>query len=121
MPKRFHKHKLLLDENMSERQSFPHLNELFDVKYIRDDLNSGGLPDPEVYALAAKLRRFLVTYNIMDFRDVASQNLTTGVIGISPNVPLHQIDTKLTTFLMRKRAKALLGKFTLITGETKAA
>jgi predicted nuclease of predicted toxin-antitoxin system len=121
MPKRFHKPKLLLDENMSERQSFPHLNALFDVKHIRDDLNSGGLADPEVDALAAKLRRVLVTYHIKDFKALASQSLTTGVIGISPNVPLHHIDTKLTALLMRKSAKALLGKFTTITGETKAA
>ena len=74
-----------------------------------------------MYALAAKLRRLLVTYTIKDFKALASQSLTTGVIGISPNVPLHPIDTKLTALLMRKSAKALLGKFTTITGETKAA
>jgi len=51
----FYKHKLLLDENMPPRLEFPRLNGLFDVKHVRDDLNSGGLPDPQVYALAVKL------------------------------------------------------------------
>src|SRR5437016_9358792 len=101
MPKRFHKHKLLFDENMPERQSFPHLNELFDVKHIRDDLNSGGLDDPDVYKVAAEQNRLLVTYNIKDFKTVASQSPVTGVIGIPPNMLPHSIDTKLTALLKR--------------------
>ena len=56
MPRKFHKYKLLLDENMPGRQLFARLNELYDVKHIRDDLNSGGISDPQVYALATKLR-----------------------------------------------------------------
>jgi hypothetical protein len=52
---------------MSKRQSFPHLNELFDVKHIWDDLNNGGLADPKVYALAAELHRLLVTYNLSSY------------------------------------------------------
>jgi hypothetical protein len=47
------KYKLLLDENMPDRALFPRLNELFDVKHIREDLNIGGLKDPQVYFLAA--------------------------------------------------------------------
>ena len=54
MPKRFLKHILLLDENMPERQAFPRLNEYFNVKHIRDDLNSGGLADPQVFYLSCQ-------------------------------------------------------------------
>jgi hypothetical protein len=61
MAYRFHKHKLLLDENMSSRLKFPRLNGLFDVKHVRDDLNKSGLPDKEVYALAVALKRLIVT------------------------------------------------------------
>ncbi len=49
MPKSFYKHKLLFDENMPRRLVFPRLNELFDVKHIRDDLGHGGISDPEVH------------------------------------------------------------------------
>jgi len=112
MPKRFHKHKLLLDENMPERQSFPRLNELFDVKHIRDDLNSGGLADPQVYTLAAKQKRLLVTHNIKDFKALAPRSQETGIIGISPNLSLHQVDQRLTALLMHSSEKTLLGKYT---------
>ena len=114
MATKFHKHKLLFDENMPQRQTFPRLNELFDVKHIRDDLKNAGLANPQVYTLAATLKRLLVTYNIKDFRQLASQSQDTGIIGISPNLPLHQIDTKLTALLLRSSEKALRGKYTAL-------
>jgi hypothetical protein len=52
MPKKFHKHKLLLDENMPSRRVFPRLNALFDVKHVRDDLKSAGASDDQVYEIA---------------------------------------------------------------------
>jgi len=61
MPRGFHKHRLLLDENMPHRTQFPRLNERFDVKHIRDVFNLTGLPDPQVYELARKHERILVT------------------------------------------------------------
>jgi Domain of unknown function (DUF5615) len=70
MPKRFHKHKLLLDENMPPRAGFPRLNQHFDVKHVRDDLNHGALDDPEVYQLAVIQGRIVVTFNGDDFRAV---------------------------------------------------
>ncbi len=114
MQKKFHKHKLLFDENMPQRQMFPRLNELFDVKHVRDDLHSGGFPDPQVYELAAKLNRLLVTYNIKDFKALATQSQGTGIIGVAAHLPLHQIDTKLTALLIRSSEKALLGKYTAL-------
>ena len=118
MAHRFHKHKLLLDENFSSRLNFPRLNGLFDVKHIRDDLHLIGLPDSEVYSLAVKQQRLIVTYNAKDFKEFASQRLASGVIGVSSNLPTHQIDTKLTALLVKSTSKALYGRFTPITGET---
>src|SRR5436305_11708813 len=100
MVHRFHKHKLLLDENFSSRLKFPRLNGLFDVKHIRDDLHAIGLPDPEVYRLAVKLQRLIVTYNAKDFQDLATRTMKSGVISVSTNLPSHQIDTKLTALLI---------------------
>ncbi|SRR6266567_3414426 len=118
MVHRFYKHKLLLDENMPSRLEFPRLNGLFDVKHIRDDLKSGGLSDPQVYDLAVKQQWLIVTFNAKDFRELATQSQETGIIGVSTNLPSHQIDTKLTALLVRSTANALLGKLTTITGET---
>jgi len=118
MAPHFHKHKLLLDENMSSRLKFPRLNGLFDVKHIRDDLHKSGVPDAEVYALAVEQKRLIVTFNAKDFKSIAAYSQETGVIGVSANLPSHQIDTKLTALLVSSSAKALLGKLTIITGET---
>src|SRR5690242_813604 len=118
MGHRFYKHKLLLDENMPPRLEFPRVNGLFDVKHIRDDLNSGGLPDPQVYDLAVTLLRLVVTFNVSDFKALATRSLETGIIGVSTHLSSHQLDTKLTSLLVRSSAKSLLGKLTTITGET---
>jgi predicted nuclease of predicted toxin-antitoxin system len=112
MAHRFHKHKLLLDENMSSRLKFPRLNGLFDVKHIRDDLNQSGIPDKEVYMLAVALKRLIVTFNAKDFKHLASASLSSGVIAVSPHLSSHQIDTKLTALLVKTSEKALAGKFT---------
>jgi len=117
----FYKHKLLLDKNMPPRLEFPRLTGLFDVKHVRDDLNSAGLPDLQVYALTVKLQRLIVTFNARDFKALATRSQDTGIIGVSANLSSHQIDTKLTALLVRSSAKALLGKLTSITGETSSS
>src|SRR5690348_5531138 len=101
MPKGFYKHKLLFDENMPNRIFFPHLNSRFDVKHIRDDFQQGGLDDPKVYDVAVAHQRILVTYNVKHFRPLAGRKHDVGIIGISANLPLSQVDTKLTALLTR--------------------
>ena len=90
------KHKLLLDENLRPRTRFLRLNSRFDVKHIRDDFNLAGLPDPDVYRLAVREQRILVTYNEKDFLPLVGTQNDGGVIGVSPNLTTEQIDTKLT-------------------------
>jgi len=118
MPKGFHKHKILLDENMRPRRRFPRLNSRFDVKHIDGDLHHGGLPDPEVYLLAVRQQRILVTYNIKHFLALAGTQADCGIIGISPHfTDASQVDAKLTALLLRSTPKSLAGKFTDLAGE----
>ncbi len=42
MSPKFHKFKLLLDENMAARRKYRLLNRLFDVKHIAFDLKQAG-------------------------------------------------------------------------------
>jgi predicted nuclease of predicted toxin-antitoxin system len=118
MPKRFYKFKLLLDENMPSRQRFPRLNSRFDVKHIRDDFNQAGLKDPSVYDLAVRLNRLIITFNGDDFEKMVDKSNETGVINVSPHLRYDQIDTKLTSLLIKSSPNALYGKFTDLTGET---
>src|SRR5947208_1042065 len=99
--KRFHKHKLLLDENMQPRKFFPRLNCLFDIKHISLDLKQRGLRDAHVYQFSAKAKRLLVTFNGDDFKHLSRTSTETGVISLSENLPLEQLDKKLTALLQR--------------------
>lgn len=110
MPKRFHKY--------SRRLVFPRLNQLFDVKHIRDDLSNAGISDPQVYTLAVKQKRLVVTYNAKDFRELATRSQVSGVIAVSANMPFHKVDKKLAALLQRKSGKSLYGKFTFLTEES---
>lgn len=117
MAKRFFKHKILLDENVYYRAYFPILNSLFDVKHITEDYHQVGLKDPQVYKYAVSLERMIITFNIKDFRELATTSKKIGVVGISSNMPANVIDKKLTTLFRKATHKSLLGKLTTITGE----
>src|SRR6266705_755790 len=100
MPKPFYKHKILLDEHLYHRRVYPLLNAHFDVKHIRDDLHLDGLPDPQVYELARKQGRIILTKNVTDFRALLRE-ASPGIIGIPETWSASRIDTKLTALLMR--------------------
>jgi len=119
MPKRFHKYKLLLDENFYLRSSLPLLNNRFDVKHLSADLKLSGLSDPKVYELARKEERLLVTYNVKDFSSLVAKSTDSGIIGVSANLSIEQIDKKLVALLTKSSKRTLFGKLTVITGENK--
>jgi hypothetical protein len=98
MPKRFHKYKLLLDEQVSPRQYLSELNAHFDVKHITHDLQLSGLPDPQVYALALSQGRIILTKNVKDFRRLLRED-SPGIIGIPEAWSLSRVDSKLTALL----------------------
>lgn len=54
---------------MQPRNFFPRTNSLFNIKHITLDLKHTGLPDEQVYLLAARAKRLLVTYNSSDFKN----------------------------------------------------
>lgn len=118
--KRFYKHKLLLDENFPIRTYFPTLNRRFSVKHIGKDLNLTGLSDLQVYTLARKEKRIIVTRNIKDFETLAKTSNDTGVIGVSPNLTFKQVDKKLTALLNRSTESSLFGKITKVGGESES-
>lgn len=117
MTRRFYKHKLLLDEGFYFRQSLPITNSRFDVKHIKGDYGQSALPDLQIYEFAKEKSRILVTLNIKHFKPLAPLSKLTGIIGISANLTLDQIDKKLTALLTKSTKKSLLGKLTTISGE----
>lgn len=118
MPRKFFKHKLLLDEGFLLRQRLPILNSRFDIKHMNADLKYEGLTDEQVYQLGVKLKRIILTFNDKDFRKFAEKSKSTGIIGVSANLTSDHIDKKLTALLTKAREKELLGRFTYISGES---
>jgi predicted nuclease of predicted toxin-antitoxin system len=116
MPKRFYKHKVLLDEQVSPRQFFPELNERFDVKHIKHDLNRAGIPDAQVYALAVSQGRVILTKNVKDFRPLLEDN-SPGIIGLPETWSLSQVDTKLTALLMKHGPAYFRGHYCSLAGQ----
>ena len=110
MPKRFCKHRTLLDEHLYHRRVYPLLNERFDVKHIRDDLHLDGLPDPQVYELARKQERILLTTNVKDFRPLLRDDCP-GIIGIPDAWLPARIDSKLTALLMHHGPNYFRGRY----------
>ncbi len=118
MRRKFYKHKLLLDEGFYFRQSLLTTNSRFDVKHISGNYKQSALLDSEVYDFAKRKGRLLVTFNIKDFQLLAPTSKSTGVIGVSANLSLDQIDKKLTALLNKSTKKSLLGKLTIVSGES---
>lgn len=117
MTHKFYKHKLLLDEGFYYRKDLPVTNSKFDVKHIAGDYKQRALSDLKVFELAKQEGRILITLNIKHFKPLVSTTNSTGVIGISENLTLDQIDKKLTALLNKSTKKSLLGKLTTISGE----
>lgn len=118
MPHKLHRYKLLFDEGLPLPHYFPQLNNLFDIKHVSRDYKRAGADDSQVYQLAVKEKRLIVTFNTKHFRGMAGKSQDSGVIGITHNLRPTQRDTKLTAFLRRKTPGELFGKFHMITGET---
>lgn len=112
MPPRFYKHKLLLDEGLYSRKSLKRINNRYNIRHIRHDLNKGGVKDTEVYQTAVKQNRIIVTYNISDFRKMAKKSINTGIIGVTQKLTPDKLDTKLNSLLSRSSEKAFYGKYT---------
>jgi predicted nuclease of predicted toxin-antitoxin system len=101
MPKPFYKHKVLFDENMPPRTQYPRLNEHFDVKHVSHDYKKGGISDAQVYQIACRQRRLIITINRDDFEKLAGTKDDLGVIAIADGPAAARTDTKLTALLMQ--------------------
>ena len=112
MPLKFYKHKLLLDEGISPKKSLKRINSRYNIKHIKHDLNKGGIKDEEVYEIARKQKRIIITYNIDDFKKLAKKSKDTGIIGITQGSTPEELDKKLNSQLSKSSEKSFYGKYT---------
>ncbi|MFD7261325.1 DUF5615 family PIN-like protein [Streptomyces sp. NPDC059874] len=117
MSKPYHKHKLLFDEGMPPRRWYPRLNEHFDVKHIAHDYDMAGADDKDVYALAYKQQRIIVTINRDDFEHLVGTREDAGAISVPDGHSAARVDGKLTSLLMHRGSKFFQGRLIPLGGE----
>lgn len=105
--------KLLLDENIPPRRNLVRLNSRFILEHIREDYHKSGISDREVFAIAEKEGKIIVTFNEKDF--AANHRKKSGLIALSPNLTTEEIDTKITSLLTSKKNCPFIGKYIRIT------
>jgi hypothetical protein len=55
---------------------------------------------------------------VRHFRPLAGRKKDVGIIGVSANLPIPQVDSKLTALLTKSTPTVFEGKFTPLIGET---
>ncbi len=101
-----------MDEGLYPRKSLPRVNSRHNVKHIKHDLNNAGIKDKEVYEIAVRQKRIIITRNTRDFKKLAKLNKNAGVIGVGQRLTPDQLDTKLNSLLSRSSEKSLYGRYT---------
>ena len=114
--KKHTRHKLLLDEGLYPKESFPNLNNLHVLKHVNHDLKKGSTKDSNIYKLAVQNNFLVVVYNIKDFKPFIAPNKPSA-ISISTNVPIEQIDKKVCKVLKKLKPSQTKGHLISITNE----
>lgn len=115
MGRPFTRFKLLLDEGFFPKKDLKRANSRHDIKHVKKDYSMGGKFDPAVYDRAKKERRLLITHNKRHFRKLVYDKDPSGIIGISANLTLEDIDKKLSALLLKSKKIDLYGRYTSIT------
>ncbi len=108
--------KLLLDEGLPRKESFPKLNNLHTVRHINHDLKKGGMIDQDIYNLAEKEGHIVVVFNTKDFKPLIKDD-KPSVISLSTNLRNTEIDKKICKILRKPKPSQEKGCLISITNE----
>ncbi len=101
---------MLLDAAFARPRTFTKLFKKANVTHVVFDYK---LPpqcsDEEIYQLAVRENRFVVTINYKDFKKLV-KNGKPGIIAIPSELPNQEIDTRLCDLLSAKNPDDYLGK-----------
>jgi hypothetical protein len=112
------RHKLLLDEGLPRKESFPQANNYHNLKHIVHDFDKGGASDKIVYDIANRDGRLVVVFNTKDFRQLITPK-SVSVISLSTNLTDKQVDLKLCKLLRLLKPSQLKGHLFPITNNSK--
>ena len=110
------RHKLLLDEGLPRKESFPKLNNRHTLRHINHDLKKGGSSDSSIYSLAEIIDALIVVFNTKDFKPFITVD-KPSVIALSTNITNKIIDNKLCRLLKELNPRERKGHLISITNE----
>lgn len=109
--KKKRKFRLLLDSAFAKPSQFPKLKKKANIAHCVHDCGlSTQAEDREIYQMALKEERFVLTINFKDFKPLIQQGKSGGVIGIDSQFSNQEIDTLVSTFLSGKDPDDYKGK-----------
>lgn len=108
------RYKLLLDEGLPRKESFPQANNYHNLKHIVHDIDKGGVSDKVVYKIANRDERLVVVFNTKDFRNLITSK-SVSVISLSTNLNDKQIDLKICKVLKLLKPSQTKGHLIIIT------
>lgn len=109
-PTKKKKFRILLDSAFAKSSAFPRLRKKVNLAHAVHDLGlSPQAEDEEIYQVADKEKRFVLTINFKDFKKLVKRG-KPGIIGIESQLTNNNIDIKLTTFLADKDPLDYIGK-----------
>ena len=104
------KFRILLDAAFANTLSFPHLSKKANLAHI---VHTYGFPpacsDEEIYQLAIKENRFVLTINFKDFKKLVKRR-KPGIIGIESQLTNEEIDKLVSGYLSGKDPDDFIGK-----------
>ncbi len=102
------------NQNLNKYHTVKHL--IHDYSENKKRVKEGKrISDHEVYSLAEKENRLIITFNSRHFKEIAERSIKTGIIGLSPNLTLDTyIDTRIIALLAKKRRCELFGHYNFI-------
>lgn len=104
------KFRLLLDAAFAHPSVFSYLNKKANLAHVVHDFElSRQVSDEEIYQLAIKENRFVVTINYKDFRKLIKSG-KPAIIAIPPYLTNEEIDKILTKFIAGKSPDDYMGK-----------
>ena len=115
--KKKQKFRILLDSAFAQPKRFPRLSKKCNLKHpVHDYGFSPQTSDEDIYQLAIKTGRFVLTINFQDFKKLIKKN-QPGIIGIESQLTNEEIDPYVIKFLSNKDPQDYLGKALRLTEE----
>jgi predicted nuclease of predicted toxin-antitoxin system len=106
-PKKFH---ILMDAAFADSSKFPRLSKKANLAHVVLDYGvSPHAEDEEIYQVAVKENRFVLTINVKDFKKLVRPG-KSGVLGIESQLSNEEIDNLVTDFISTKDPDDFIGK-----------